>query len=65
MFMSSFNSEIAPNNLSLNAFPDKPDLQCKKPKNSSRTSKFLSTNLRVSDICSSFDVPDASSAITE
>ena len=64
-FMSSFNSKAAPNNISLNAFPDKPDLQCKKPKNSSRTSRFLSTNLRTSDICSLLDVPNASSAITE
>ena len=63
--MSSFNSEITPNNVSLNAFLDKCDLQCKKHKNSSRTSKFLSANLRTSDICSLFDVSDASSAITE
>ena len=64
-FMSRFNYEIAPNNLSRNAFPDKPDLQYRKPKNSSRTSNFLSTKLRMSDICSLFDVSDASSAITE
>ena len=63
--MSSFNSEIAPNNVLLDAFPDKPDLQCKKPKNSSRTPKFLSRNLRTSDICYLLDVPDASLAITE
>ena len=65
IIMSSFNSEIALNNVSLNAFPDKPNLQCKTPKYSSRTSKFLSTNLRASDICSSFDASEASSAITE
>ena len=37
----------------------------KKLKNSSRTSRFTSTKLRASGICSLFDLPDASSAITK
>ena len=30
--LSCFNSEIVSNNVSLNSFQDKTDLQCKKPK---------------------------------
>ena len=63
--MSAFHSEIVSNNFSLNAFSDRPDLQSKNPKSYSPTSRFLTKILRTSDICSLFDVPDASSAITE
>ena len=51
--------------VSAKAFPDEPNSQCKKPKNSSFVSPSLPTKIKTKNNCSWFEQSDASSAKIE